>query len=97
MMHRFQVLLSFTTGATTSWSIYKSIYAPRRKRESDAKDFWDGPEVAAACCALDWAATMQKGKFHKFLGRGLHSSTFRLNVSTLCGIGGAFRGCLGGV
>jgi len=28
-------------------------------------------------------------------GRGLHSSTFRLNVSTLCGIGGAFRGCLG--
>jgi hypothetical protein len=28
-------------------------------------------------------------------GRGLHSSTFRLNVSALCGIGGAFRGCLG--
>ena len=23
--------------------------------------------------------------------RGLHSSTFRLNVNTLCGIGGAFR------
>jgi len=32
-----------------------------------------------------------------FTGRGLHSSTFRLNASTLCGIGGAFRGCLGGV
>jgi len=30
-------------------------------------------------------------------GRGLHSSTFRLNVSALCGIGGAFRGYLGGV
>ena len=31
-------------------------------------------------------------------GRGLHSSTFRLNVSAFCGIGGAFRGgCLGGV
>jgi len=29
--------------------------------------------------------------------RGLHSSTFRLNVSAFCGIGGAFRGCLGGV
>ena len=29
--------------------------------------------------------------------RGSHSSTFRLNVSALCGIGGAFRGCLGGV
>jgi len=31
-------------------------------------------------------------------GRGLlHSSTFRLNVSTFCGKGGAFRGRLGGV
>jgi len=29
--------------------------------------------------------------------RGLHSSTFRLNVSTFCGIGGVFRGCLGSV
>ena len=28
-------------------------------------------------------------------GRGLHSSTFRLNVSALCEIGGAFRACLG--
>jgi len=26
--------------------------------------------------------------------RGLHSSTFRLNVSAFCGTGGAFRGCL---
>ena len=32
-----------------------------------------------------------------YTGRGLHSSTFRLNVSSLCGIRGAFRGCLGGV
>ena len=30
-------------------------------------------------------------------GRGLHSSTFRLNVSALCGVGGAIRDCLGGV
>ena len=28
---------------------------------------------------------------------GLHSSTFRLNVSAFCGTGGTFRGCLGGV
>jgi len=27
--------------------------------------------------------------------RGLHSSTFRLNVSACCEIGGAFRVCLG--
>jgi hypothetical protein len=30
-------------------------------------------------------------------GRGLHSSTFRLNVSAFCVTGGAFRGWLGGV
>jgi len=29
--------------------------------------------------------------------RGLHSSTYQLNVSASCGIGGACRGCLGGV
>jgi len=30
-------------------------------------------------------------------GRGSHSFTFQLNVSAFCEIGGAFRGCLGGV
>jgi len=30
-------------------------------------------------------------------GRGFHSSTSQLNVSTLCGIGGALRGCIEGV
>jgi len=28
-------------------------------------------------------------------GRGLHSSTFRLNVSAFCGIGGVLGGCIG--
>jgi len=28
-------------------------------------------------------------------GRGLHSSTFRLNVSAYCETGGAYRGCQG--
>ena len=31
------------------------------------------------------------------LGRGLHSSTSRLSVSAFCGLGGEFRGSLGGV
>jgi hypothetical protein len=31
------------------------------------------------------------------VGRGLQSSTFRLNVSAYRGTGGAYRGCLGGV
>ena len=30
-------------------------------------------------------------------GRGLHSSTFRLNVSVYCGIGGMDRGCVYGM
>jgi len=30
-------------------------------------------------------------------GRGVHSSTFWLNVSGFCGIEGVIRGCLGGV
>ena len=30
-------------------------------------------------------------------GRGLHSFTFRLNVSAFCGIGGVSMGCLGAV
>jgi hypothetical protein len=29
--------------------------------------------------------------------KGLHSLTLQLNVSAFCGIGGGFRGCLGGV
>jgi hypothetical protein len=29
-------------------------------------------------------------------GRGLHTFTFQLNVSTFCEIGGALRGCSGG-
>ena len=30
-------------------------------------------------------------------GRGLHSSTFRLNISAVCGMMRASRGCSGGV
>jgi hypothetical protein len=33
----------------------------------------------------------------RIYGRGLHSSTFRLIVSAFCWIGGALKGCLGGV
>jgi len=33
----------------------------------------------------------------EYRGGGLHSSTFRLNLSALCGIGGALRGCPWGV
>jgi len=44
-------------------------------------------------CRYNTAATSVRAA----VGRGLHSSTFRLNVSALYGIGGALRGCLGGV
>jgi len=42
------------------------------------------------------AETAQR-KGRALLGRGLHSSTFRLNVSAFCGIGVAIRGCPGAV
>ena len=35
--------------------------------------------------------------FAALVGRGLHSSTFRLNVSAFSGTGDAFTGCVGGV
>jgi len=31
------------------------------------------------------------GRRRRLLGRSLHSSTFRLNISAFCGVGGAFR------
>ena len=50
------------------WSIYKSVYVPRMKKEADSKDFWDGPEIAERCAQFDWNETYQKSKFVKFLG-----------------------------
>ena len=42
---------------------------------------------------LEALTAAQAARVRLVLGRGLHSSTFRLNVSAFCGIGGAFRGC----
>ena len=42
---------------------------------------------ASQCCII----------LRQEIGRGLHSSTFRLKVSAFCGIGGALKGCLEGV
>ena len=41
---------------------------------------------------LGWA-----GAEEQIAGRGLHSSTFQLNVSAFYGTGGKFRGCSVGV
>ena len=51
------------------------------------------PVEASVACLQD---LVKAGKY-KAVGRGLHSSTFRLNISALCGIGDSCRGCLGGV
>ena len=50
------------------------------------------PWVAAAI--LPVIAVYQAADGLRVVGRGLHSSTFRLNVSASYGIGGALRGCL---
>jgi len=39
-------------------------------------------------------APLQRGAVPRVGGRGLHSSTFRLNLSALYGIGDARRGCV---
>ena len=43
------------------------------------------------------AVSANRAYMQLLLGRGLHSSTFRPNVSACCGIGSAFRGCLEGM
>ena len=52
--------------------------------------------VGATCYAVGSAALIARRESKgRGTGRGLHLSTFRLNLSATCGIGGAFRGCLG--
>ena len=38
-----------------------------------------------------------RGVSQRVHGRGFHSSTFQLNLSAFCSMGGVFKGCLGGV
>jgi hypothetical protein len=45
--------------------------------------------------AVQVSAVVKEGDEAKGAGRGLHSSTFRLNVSAFCGIGGAIGGYQG--
>jgi len=47
----------------------------------------------AAPAAVEWFAL--SGAVVHGREAGLHSSTFRLNVSAFCGVGVALRGCLG--
>jgi len=61
----------------------------------EVRDLLWVPPAAAASAAS--AGTIVTPPPHSAPGRGLHSSTFRLNVSAFYGIGGALRGSLGGV
>jgi hypothetical protein len=45
-------------------------------------------------CSYMWAMVFF-GALCMAAGRGLYSSTFRLNLSAFCGIGGTLRGCVG--
>ena len=63
------------------------------EQESTGGTVEQGGAGAGQCCGAGlplWAAWVVRP-------RGLHSSIFRLNVSALCGIGGAFWACLEGV
>jgi len=63
--------------------------AQRVVAEGGARALWRGT------AAMTIVVPMQNALL--FAGTGSHSSTFRLNVSALCGTGGAFRCCLGGI
>jgi NADH:ubiquinone reductase (non-electrogenic) len=53
--------------------------------------------VGAPCNTFGTPGVAENAIFLKEVeDRGLHSSTFRLNLSAFCGIGGAFRNCSGG-
>jgi len=54
--------------------------------------------AAAAAAAAPGGASRELQPQHEALrGRGLHSSTSQLNVSTFCRLGGASRGYFGEV
>jgi len=78
MMRRFQVLHSVSTCAATAWEL--KLTAPMGA-------------VRFAVTRLGPAAALDADA-SEVLGRGLHSSTFWLNVSALRGMWGAFRGRL---
>jgi len=65
---------------------------------SECKPLGAGPRVARLARAVDAHVTGHRVhvRWRGPPGRGLHSSTFRLNVSALCGIRGPCRGCVGG-
>jgi len=48
------------------------------------------------CGASELRASSRSGSSRRG-GRGIHSSTFRLNLNAFCDVEGAFRGCSGGV
>ena len=66
-------------------------------------DFFFVP-IYGECFLWSWEMLRRENRAKSFeytnalylevLGRGLHSSTFGLNVNALCWIGAAFRGCL---
>jgi len=52
------------------------------------------PDGAAAALGVGGGGAAASSTVLRPVGRGLHSSTFQLNLSALNGIGRAHRGCL---
>jgi len=53
-----------------------------------------GKRTRASVAMANWCKVQVKLERERVLVRGLHSSSFRLNLRALYGIGGARRGCL---
>jgi hypothetical protein len=83
-MIRFQLLLSVSTCAATPREIKRTIAHPIGFYGSVGADGVWAPGQSIRAVAYD----------SPIPGRGLHSSTFQLNLSALYGIEGARRGCV---
>lgn len=49
------------------WTLPDSIFAPRKKSESDSHDFWDSSKVKARALECDWTRLCKEQRFWKFI------------------------------
>ena len=89
-------------GPMPSWNV--AAVTDMSEAFSHSRYSWDESTFNADISGWNTASvTTMKSMFNgasvfnqTLAGRGLHSSTSHLTVSTLCGIRGAFKGCLRG-
>jgi len=97
MTNSCKTLLSISTCATTAGHLARSVGALLGRGAAGATCHLHRLLWVHGGLHLAGAGARRISQGHQVAGRGLHSSTFRLNVSAFCGIGGVFEGCVWGV